>query len=438
MNIMWIVGGGLIAVAAFIGGMWVMSASYADQDRLRAAVALVKIMLSSLQILNQLSFTLDLEWPGLFKEFTNHFVKLFSFDMIRVINLGCVTSYNFYHKWMLTFFLIPGLLLLVYLISPTRRHPDPGAHDRCLKMGMLMIYLLYPTVTQTMFQTFSCTKLAENEEWLDADFQIDCGTTEFLLLEIASLFGVCIYPIGIPVLTLVLLLRNKKIIREGNGHGLTESFWKFLIEGKKPEYLYWDCVGNLRQATLSGLLIFVSRGSFFQLMVATLICLGFALSTAWCQPYESGLSNRFRVATETSLLITLCVTGLLRVDQTSEKLPAFLSAPGGGIDREAVGIMLVLANTLVPVTSLLIGFANFGIVVLMIPQLARRTECPGSYQQSSTLERAWWTSRSGRMWRTAPCRNPSLILARTGRRPRTRRWDETRAARSLRLAVDFH
>ena len=116
--------------------------------------------------------------------------------------------------------------------------------------------------------------------------------------------------------------------------------------------------------TVSGLLIFISRGSFFQLMLTTLICLGFGFSSAWCQPYESRLSNLFKVATEVTLLITLCVSMLLRMDQSSEKLPALLSAPGGGIDRDAVGVMLVLANTLVPVTSLLVGLVSFGLGVV--------------------------------------------------------------------------
>jgi hypothetical protein len=117
---------------------------------------------------------------------------------------------------------------------------------------------------------------------------------------------------------------------------------------------------------VSGLLIFVSRGSFFQLMVTTLICLGFNFSAAWFQPYESQLSNLFKVATEVSLLITLCVARLLQMDLSAEKLPAMLSADGGGVNREAVGRLLVLANTLVPMTSLVVGFASFGLGVVTI------------------------------------------------------------------------
>ena len=124
-------------------------------------------------------------------------------------------------------------------------------------MGMLVIFLAYPTVAQTMFQTFSCTKLAENEEWLDVDFQVDCTASGFQLFEVAAFFGVCIYPVGIPVLTLALLLRNKQSIHEG---GPARARYEFLIECYKPEYMYWDCVEMLRKVCdHSGCVVLLQR-----------------------------------------------------------------------------------------------------------------------------------------------------------------------------------
>ena len=81
-----------------------------------------------------------------------------------------------------------------------------------------------------------------------------------------------------------------------------------------------------------------------------LICLTFGFAAAWCQPYESGTANLFKVATEVALLVTLIISGMLRVDLAGEKLPALLSLPGGGLDRGTIGLLLVLANTLVPAT----------------------------------------------------------------------------------------
>ena len=127
MSTAWSVLGGVVAVAVIVGAMWAVSASAGAVGRISAVITLVKIMLSSLQILNQLDFTLDLEWPGLFKQLMTHFVRLFSFDLMSMLDLGCVTGYSFYSKWALTFSLIPGLLLIVYGVAKLR---GPEAHAR--------------------------------------------------------------------------------------------------------------------------------------------------------------------------------------------------------------------------------------------------------------------------------------------------------------------
>lgn len=42
-------------------------------------------------------------------------------------------------------------------------------------MAMLVVFLLYPSVSQVMFQAFSCTTLDDGESWLDVDFQVSHG-----------------------------------------------------------------------------------------------------------------------------------------------------------------------------------------------------------------------------------------------------------------------
>ena len=115
---------------------------------------------------------------------------------------------------------------------------------------------------------------------------------------------------------------------------------------------------------ITGLLIFVSRGSFFQLVLTTLMCIGFGFSAAWFQPYSSRAANMFKVGTEATLLITLSIAGLLRVDLVDGTLPEFLSLPDtGGLDVDGVGVLLVFANTILPGASLVLGVLSFGLDV---------------------------------------------------------------------------
>jgi hypothetical protein len=108
-------------------------------------------------------------------------------------------------------------------------------------------------------------------------------------------------------------------------------------------------------------LIFVSRGSYFQLLVATIACLGFGFTAAWCQPFQSRAANLFKVATEVTLLLTLVIAGMLRVEVTNGTLPALLlNGDMTGIDEDGVGMLLFLANTVVPGASLLIAWVEIG------------------------------------------------------------------------------
>ena len=138
----------------------------------------------------------------------------------------------------------------------------------------------YPFISQTMFQGFSCRQLDIDESYLDvgerytpttvalffvesdnrllpwihADFQISCESDEFITFSIFAFIGVCMYPIGIPILTLLTLLKNGKDIRGGG-----DAFEKygFLVADYKPEFYFWDTLEMLRKACITGLIMFV-------------------------------------------------------------------------------------------------------------------------------------------------------------------------------------
>ena len=177
----------------------------------------------------------------------------------------------------------------------------------------------------------------------------------------------CAYPVGIPLLTLLILARNSQGIRDG---GPARARYAFLVDCYRPEYYFFDCLEMLRKVTITGLMIFINRGSVFQLLVTMLFCLGFGFTFAWCQPYESRAANLFKVATEAALLVTLVISALLRIDLSDEVLPSILVDPGHGLDTEVVGVLLVLVNTAIPAAGLAVGLASFSLGVSDLADLA--------------------------------------------------------------------
>lgn len=61
----------------------------------------------------------------------------------------------------------------------------------------------------------------------------------------------------------------------------------------------------LRKAFINGILMFLKKGSLVQLVVAIVVCVGYACASAWHQPCGSRATNIFKVGTEVALLITL-------------------------------------------------------------------------------------------------------------------------------------
>ena len=99
--------------------------------------------------------------------------------------------------------------------------------------------------------------------------------------------------------------------------------------------------------------MFVSQGSMFQLVIGILICLGFLAASAWFQPFRSQLANSFKMATEVSLVITLSLCVMAKVDLSLED-----------VSEDFVGAMMILVNTVFPGVSLAAGIVVFGLTDL--------------------------------------------------------------------------
>lgn len=155
-------------------------------------------------------------------------------DLLGFLDIGCVTQYSYFEKFTFATLLAPLILLGVAITYQLRKGVD-GIVNRCIKMVYLTLFLIYPFVSQTVFQGFSCRRLDKDEEWLEVDFQISCASDAYTIFKVFGLLGVCIYPIGIPTVTLLQLVRNSKTIKT---HGPGRERYEFLVADYKPEFVH--------------------------------------------------------------------------------------------------------------------------------------------------------------------------------------------------------
>jgi len=240
------------------------------------------------------------------------------------------------------------------------------------KYLLYFLYIIFPTCSTVVFQTFKCTDV-DGTWFLDADLRQECYTGAWVDQALFATLGVLMYPIGIPVLFAVNLFANKTyfyvpvdvaekevkywrerlalfnaIMADGSsGSLLTKqaadaagnlkqaekklaalfqrlermndaSFrFGFIYAQYTSHAYYWELTELFRKLILCSILIFVAPGSTAQLCTAMLICFLFYLSHLYIEPYLSQQESRLQLASLLSTIFTTIAALILRANADS-------------------------------------------------------------------------------------------------------------------------
>lgn len=100
-----------------------------------------------------------------------------------------------------------------------------------------------------------------------------------------------------------------------------------------------------------------------QIVAAMAFCVGFLCAVSWLRPFASRTANLFKVGAEASLLVTLMLIVLLKIDLSKEDIP-------GGEDF--IGGLLLLSNTVIPGGALVLAILSFGFDTGALDLLAEK------------------------------------------------------------------
>jgi hypothetical protein len=149
----------------------------------------LKILVSFVQILTTLAFTLDTPWPTAFRQFLTLFDWI-NMDFVRFSSAGCVVSLNYYATYV-TMMLLPVVLTFLITIvfglpkyvslrhrsaQLTRAEIDQESRvlwSQYLKLNIFMLFLVYTRVSATSLGLLVCQEV-EGVSYLVADFSIIC------------------------------------------------------------------------------------------------------------------------------------------------------------------------------------------------------------------------------------------------------------------------
>jgi hypothetical protein len=294
---------------------------------------------------------------------------LLNFNIGWSLSLGCVLQTNFYDRLLLiTLAPVALAMILVFTYTLASHRAKVTAvtvpssrrtleHERTERLNrilsrhqtafLVMTFLVYSTVSTTVFQTFACDSIeGTGSSYLRADYSTQCGTHEHMLYRLYAAFMILVYPIGIPAVYAYLLwsrrelmkdaataqqsssllasqtsstfTRSQSVLRRSKSFIVVESC-QFLYSAYRPQLYYWELVECGRRILLTGFMCFIYPNTATQPAVACLIA-GCSLCIVLSyRPYRDTLDERAYVSGSVIIVLSMFLALMIKANvSTSE------------------------------------------------------------------------------------------------------------------------
>jgi len=186
-----------------------------------------------------------------------------------------------------------------------------------------MTFAMYAVVSSKVFNTFVCDTYGDDAtNYLVADQRIDCGSAEHNLYKWYARLMILIYPVGIPVLYLSLLMKHKDVLQlnDDDKTKMTNTEIKklaFLYDEYEPQYWWFEVYVCVQRMSLTGLLVFIKPGTVIQVLVG----IGFSMFSIYIYftttPFIKDSDDTLANITQLSMFFTLFGALLSYIDQKS-------------------------------------------------------------------------------------------------------------------------
>jgi hypothetical protein len=146
-----------------------------------------------------------------------------------------------------------------------------------------IFYLMFPTLIGGAFKMFDC-RIVGNGRWLHADMEESCNGERYqLMMPLLGVSQLILFVVGLPLLMLWFLLRNKHRLHSD----VVQSRYGLFFGGYKDNRFYWEIVLSARKISIVGLGVFgPSLGPVRQAIVALLILFLFIVLEIVGDPFK--------------------------------------------------------------------------------------------------------------------------------------------------------
>lgn len=277
----------------------------------------------------QFASVVDVQYPQLYQDFLS-VLDLVNLNLGFILSFSCVVDTNFYLR--LLFATISPLAILValsatYAISRKRnRHSPSGiqaSKHKHLSIALFLVYVVYSSVSYTIFQTFVCDTLDNGVTYLRADYSLTCSTATHKAMKVYAGLMMLVYPLGVPAVFAWWLFscRHDIVNVDRTGAPTTGSAgldhlqpMKDLWGPFKPNLYHFEVVECGRRIALTGLAAFIYPGSAAQVAVEVVLAALFE----WLAPFADTLDAWLYRSGTWVISFSMYLALLLKVDASDE------------------------------------------------------------------------------------------------------------------------
>ena len=228
---------------------------YLRRNHKRSIIGLLstkfKILVSMYQVLSQFENILQVRFPPIFENFSRQLGEIFNFDFLSMVKVGCIVDTNFYTRLLVTT-ITPIVLSLIILAFSRLKMSCAKSEEikrqirnRSIGMFLVITYMVFVSVSMTIFSTFGCRTYGDNQErFLALDQSISCDTYKHKVYKMYALVMILVYPVGITALYSRLLWTHREaLVQDDREENKKLHKISFLWDDYEPEMWWFEVSG---------------------------------------------------------------------------------------------------------------------------------------------------------------------------------------------------
>ena len=306
----------------------------------------------------QFSGVVNVQYPPAYENLLGA-LSVVNLNLGSILSLSCVVETNFYARLVLVTIAplaVLGALAITYRIAMLRNgHSTLAkrmARNKHLAVGLFLLFMVYSSVSYTIFQTFVCDPLDSGITYLRADYDLVCWTrTHYACMTYAGLM-IVVYPVGIPAVFAWALFKNRDSIKsvaettKGTRVPPEAETIKDLWSPYKRSRYYYEVIECGRRIALTGLAVFIYPGSTAQVAIEALLAVVFYSIFEILSPFVEPLDAWLYRSGTCVIFLSMYLALLLKMDVADEDSHSQNVFAGLLIAAHVGMVLVVIANTL--------------------------------------------------------------------------------------------